>query len=410
MDGATIFLSHSAKDPEAALALPSLANRLEQAGLVPWYDKVRLELPGFTWRAEIDHGLQLSRAAVLVLSPSALESDWVRYEAAVLSFRSRIAPHFRLIPLLLDGVTLERLGAAAWDPMNLTAIQATVADDRETKERAVVEALAGLAERFSATSYERRLENDVVEELRVLGPGSLGTVAAHLEMKPASFETDLPTAVARRLLEVPLPVQFEALSLIAGTEKGRDVAITVHDLVAPHGWIEERAARQVRDTVARPAGERALGINTINMDSCSMHVHSGHHLWDACEIEGQLPEEDVDELVRRVRGVLLQCVEYVGGESFDDPQLDEEIRGRVNLEMPFLVLPADAGFPEALDRIFSTWPHLPVLLRIDPDRFAAVRLPHVAPLDPPVEPIAETTALDAYAKHCRRLSGRRRRT
>lgn len=64
-----VFISHSAKEPEAAALCQALANQFAQAGLeVLWDGKLQTSQE---WRAVIDEWLWRCDAAVLVLSEAA---------------------------------------------------------------------------------------------------------------------------------------------------------------------------------------------------------------------------------------------------------------------------------------------------------------------------------------------------
>jgi hypothetical protein len=78
-----------------------------------WFDRRRLE-PGDEWELDIVEALHTCEAAVLLLTPDALESPWVLREATVLGDRRSRWPGLRLVPVLFAGTTYETLGKNPW--------------------------------------------------------------------------------------------------------------------------------------------------------------------------------------------------------------------------------------------------------------------------------------------------------
>lgn len=71
-----IFLSHARKD--AALAL-ELAERLTRKGLTVWTPEEQIA-PGDNWAKKIGKALEDSELMVILLTPKALESEWLRQD------------------------------------------------------------------------------------------------------------------------------------------------------------------------------------------------------------------------------------------------------------------------------------------------------------------------------------------
>src|SRR5437773_6595925 len=112
-----IFISHSTGKDDAAgrqrlldieVALKGPAGA--PSGHDVLLDFKRLE-PSFKWRSELDEWMATCHAAVLLLTPKALESQWVLKEATILAHRAARDTRFLLFPALLDGLTREQLTA-----------------------------------------------------------------------------------------------------------------------------------------------------------------------------------------------------------------------------------------------------------------------------------------------------------
>lgn len=87
-----VFISYSHKDEALAGKVTAV---LEEAGLEAWYDK-REVMPGENWAEKIAQGLKESDAMVLLLTPAALESEFVRrnldYALSEKKYNKRLIP------------------------------------------------------------------------------------------------------------------------------------------------------------------------------------------------------------------------------------------------------------------------------------------------------------------------------
>jgi len=90
-----IFISHSHE--EDAKPAKQLAKDLESNGHQPWIAPDSIH-PGELWVTAIQRGLAESDAFVVVVTPAALESDWVNIEANV-GIQRAVEEHKLFIPL-----------------------------------------------------------------------------------------------------------------------------------------------------------------------------------------------------------------------------------------------------------------------------------------------------------------------
>src|SRR5689334_12031251 len=98
----SVFISHSAHEPVAEDALLQLVAALENGGFDVLLDRKAIPA-GADWRSELRRWLDVCRAAVILFSPSAVASEWVREEVTVLRHRYERAEHFPIIPVLVAG-------------------------------------------------------------------------------------------------------------------------------------------------------------------------------------------------------------------------------------------------------------------------------------------------------------------
>lgn len=389
-----IFISHSASDDAEKVA--ELAARLREAGFEPWLDRDILEADD-EWRREIDEALTLCNGGVVVVSPAALDSEWVKHEASVLSQHRRADDEFVLVTMLVDGLVVEDLHRPDWEPQALWEFQTAAPGIGPTAQQSAIKALSALLERDTASEYEERLENVLVKRLAAAGTGALRTAAGRLGIRP-SWRIDRATALTRQLLRAPMEQQYEALAVIADVDA--ELALKVYELVAPHSWISAVSAEQVRTVAKGESGKRGLALNTALSVTCLMHVRCGFHTWRACEVLGPASDRDVDELVAGARLALLHWMglDFERDEVPCDRMINDLIVDASDM-LPFLVLPPEAAFPAALEALRERWPDAPIVLRHGDEPLAGRQLETVTPLTPPIDAEEEARIVPLYERH-----------
>jgi hypothetical protein len=89
-----VFISHAHTDEPL---VKKVAAALEDAGLEVW-DDTREIMPGDNWANKVTQALQESEAMVVLLTPDALRSNWVRrdieYALGAQGYRKRLIPVF----------------------------------------------------------------------------------------------------------------------------------------------------------------------------------------------------------------------------------------------------------------------------------------------------------------------------
>ena len=85
-----VFLSYAESDQEVAR---ELASRLKEAGHTVWFAD---NAPGEDWILRVGKALNEAEALVVLLSPKAMKSDWVRkeieYALGAVQYRGRLIP------------------------------------------------------------------------------------------------------------------------------------------------------------------------------------------------------------------------------------------------------------------------------------------------------------------------------
>ena len=96
-----VFISHSSKDAEIA---HRLADDLRKAGLNVWITPSSIQ-PLEVWEDAIERGLTESGKFVLLASPNAAQSTWVKRETRV-AYYSEQKGHMQLYPVLIEDCNL----------------------------------------------------------------------------------------------------------------------------------------------------------------------------------------------------------------------------------------------------------------------------------------------------------------
>lgn len=90
-----VFISYSRKDTQF---VDQLQASLTERGFKPWVDRQRLEA-GQDWPARIQNEIENCQTMVVVLTPDAIESEWVRRE-----FHEALELRRRVIPIVLKAI------------------------------------------------------------------------------------------------------------------------------------------------------------------------------------------------------------------------------------------------------------------------------------------------------------------
>lgn len=136
-----IFVSYSSKDVEPVRIL---VKRLEGAGASVWLDEKRLTPAGY-FDEELKGALNGCKAVLLMASPAAMASDWVRGEVIAASFLGK-----PIIPCHLEPITLPQTLEPILSPLEY--IKAYQGDPEDTF-RKLVSALISLGIRIHPGSY-----------------------------------------------------------------------------------------------------------------------------------------------------------------------------------------------------------------------------------------------------------------
>ncbi|HEX6184620.1 MAG TPA: toll/interleukin-1 receptor domain-containing protein [Pyrinomonadaceae bacterium] len=263
MDKPRVFISHSTtKDPEAAAVRDALSAALKDKFAVR-VDKEHLKL-GEGWRHTLNTWIGGCDAAVVLLSKDALESQFVAYEASILTFRHNIHG-LPVVPLYFGVGGAEVRGSQKLKPTNIAEIQSAVSGtDTAQMIEQVVAHLAKVTGR-DKTPIDRQVRR--LEELL----GSVGEsliVDDYLPMldytsDPWEREDNPRRLLAIEMMSAGIEGAEKVLREIRGTLMREEKFDEVFELVAT-SWVDLRAASRIKEVATGEQARRAIALEGEN--------------------------------------------------------------------------------------------------------------------------------------------------
>jgi hypothetical protein len=344
-----VFVSHSSHAPDALDWLEVLVKALRagKSGVEVLYDKEQIS-DGARWRKVIHAMLAECDAAIILITPDAMQSPWVLKEATILRWRYDRDPKFPLLPVKSASVDMAELKKnRLWDPIDLPAIQFVASDSAAETAALVKKKLAPLVTQLRPTPLDF-LADEIVGLLAKASPKHLLLAFESLN-EQIRFEVDdqhrrLAYAIARWILRQPPPaLQRMATTLVLlGKTFPADDACQILDLVSPM-WVELDAAswfiragskhpafRDIAIACKRPAQTLQQYVDRAHLPSRPPRV------W---LLNGVTGGAQVDDIVRELHNVLRPHLEARLARRLDDSALDEfldkiEVRFYVALPLP----------------------------------------------------------------------------
>lgn len=315
MKNAKIFISHSTKTSEAERYLTTIHAALEDAGYNVFLDREGLDL-GDTWRAELFRWMEQSNAAVLLLSESALVSEFVSIEMSILLFRHLQEKRFPVLPVLVGDIDIENLAEGIVGQLRVGDIQCVSGDDPQAAANDVVNRLN--QEWRSHGEHRSRwdiLVDDVGRSLARAGFEDevlieAAEMTANFEVPPATYRLPMRVQFARALLTVPYATACAAIRTLGDRTLSRDAKSKLLDVlhnVTPF-WVEADEAARVEhiafhnDCECRTVALTAIDPWTARNYICRANFKPLGAGWRVCEF---VPPDQEDEL----KSVLEQLTE-----------------------------------------------------------------------------------------------------
>ncbi len=267
-----VFISHRNGEPEVRELIDELSRSLTGDGFDVMVDFERLQ-PGAMWCDDIYTWLGVCHAAVALISPAALAPDsvWVPRECSILCWRRSLEKGFKLLPVLLPGVTPDALRAdLRYRDLSLHQQQVILHEDPGSTCSAVRQALAPLA---AAKTRLEELAELVEVQLDGIRPEALEDALPLCRVPRAALPGFGGPArrLALALLQAPLVDALKALEHLAPRSSRPAAVREILELIAP-GWVDLDAARWISHcTLERPSRPAAV-LNARSRFAARMYV------------------------------------------------------------------------------------------------------------------------------------------
>ena len=392
-----VFVSHSTPRDESEF-LDDFCAALERHNLHVLVDRREIEA-GDEWR-QIVHGMIADcDHAVVLLTPRALESEWVLKEATWLCWR-QYCEELKLI-LVLSGVGRDSLEAGPFGPLGLTELQYVSEDDPSSAADEVALRLEGVR---PPASNIRALVETIEEKLRDVSPKRL---ARAWEQAQQDLDARLLTDV-RSLPELVVGVALSegprglnaVLNVLAPIQQSLRHSGALRDIVtllAPL-WIDPEAAGllglTIKDRDSGPFQDIALNGRYLSQHTARWYVERAFpEDWTLppISVDGALGYDALEKIKDDIRAGAFPGREVSAGEA--DRMLNRaEARAK-----RFVLLPP--GVDETLlDDLRQVYPRLTFILSFpeppdDHDVPTRVRF-----LRPPLSEEDEQLAVDSFSE------------
>lgn len=359
-----IFISHSAKDPQAKLVLRKLYRELSKDYEV-LLDRERLK-SNDVWRRELHTWMKLCHGAVILFSEDAVKhSPWVKREATILGYRREDDEDFVLVPVLLPPIVPDDLEGGDFAPLALTAIQALASDSPEEITAKVSDVLEPLKDAVGNESPLQRVEDvvtSILEELEAGGkdPKPLFDAAARLGKRLKWGRRRYARQLARELLSAEWEKTSEALVSLAPHFRERDSAIRLLDYLKPF-WVDPDAITELPRIGRLPRGRRAVCVNGVEYPftaECYLSRACGVvNEWISIKLTQQkgyeeLPDARMQLFEEEVARQVAPQVGYEEGETVPVEEIKEELDAyEAAKRKPFFIIVPEEFDDETVDAL-----------------------------------------------------------
>lgn len=398
-----IFISHGTDKtkPEELAYLDTLEARLSAAPSAHdvLLDRTRIGA-GDDWEGLLHDAIAECDAAVLVLSPRALERPWVLKEATLLSYRKVREKVFPFFCVMLPGVTAADLQSRpAFAALKLDRIQAFAAGSAATTVADWVRNHAATIVPPAETPLDR-LERALESRLAHVDSNALEAICERLLGEKIAWMASLDRARlrARVLARGIARGQLARVGGMADLSKALKAAGLIDShlrevlKLAASMWVDAEIAGRLAALVALPedAEPFAAALNGKRVRWSPRMVAWRALLPDTDDfiywIEGGGSDGWDEEVVRRIRRAFRKNKEDI---IDDDEQVDEVLRARTAPVV--FVLPKP--FDDALLRALRTrYPRVTFIVHTGPTLPAPSELPSVVvALSPGLNPDTEVT-------------------
>jgi hypothetical protein len=386
-----VFVSHRSHSDADQRWLAAFAHHAQAGddGLAMAYDKATIDV-GDRWRHVIDHMLAGCHAAVVLLTPSALESAWVLKETTILRWRydnDTATPRFVLLPLIRSGLERQTIKQhPLWQPLSLLDLQAVEVDKPATAALTVKQRLQPVAAMLRPSPLDLLVET-IMRSLENCGRVHLQEAIDVLN-EPVGADDDprrqLAHAIATAMHRRNPPVLGQVANALRRLEQSDSVR-QILDVVS-HMWVELEAAAGLLRASWQSDECRDLVLSCQHpADTLRDYVARAHAPWSPplllllSDISGGA---QVDDIAWQIRSELRRRTPHF--KSRDDAWIDARLNGTSSRIFVGLGLPP----PDVVQALQRRYPRLTFIFYVhSPQRVA---LGGVHWLEPVLDPALET--------------------
>lgn len=330
-----IFISHSAKEPQAKALLSCLAKALRAAGFNPYIADLRMRR-GDNFKKKLWKELYTCQGGILVLSPAALTSNWVYTEASVLVVRNSTEGHkFPLLPVLIAGTTFADVKNSNIGKLGLSDLHAPLAE----ASVAAAEIAELLTEVYSPPGPLHVIEATIASMLSRVNDDVVEMTAAALNVDIAQWQPyGKRQALAREMLHADPAGFWRAMNQIGSIV---DDPVRMIDLIFPFTWIDEKSAAPLAEAAHGASPRPSMAVNSRRATTGRWYVRRAcprPESWQVAETIESEAESNDQGLVDEVRRTLLDVLCYDWGEDVSDAELAEALTRFEQRDGPIFVL------------------------------------------------------------------------
>jgi hypothetical protein len=406
-----VFVSHSSRSEPDRLRLKEICAALKGKGYHTLVDQSGDIPVGADWDLHLNEWMAECHAAVILFSQDALDSAWVQKEAAILCWRARIDPTFKLIGVLMGGIEPQDIDAnQLYRVLRVTDVQL----QRQCKTAAgvatAVHTVLGGPETNQTTPFDdlQRWIRDILEHN--VKPQALKDAWDHLPggRKPTARPPfDFASAFARFVLREPqlaLLRLYDVIDLLKHLLGGRQ-ADRLYGLVQGL-WVDAEAAARLRDAATE---RKAVALNGNRVGRFSGQAYCarawpkarGRHEKDKSQRESSenymlITVGPQDWAWEQIDEAILEPFRDLS-RAYEDPrEFVKEFDGQIVIQ----IIPKNLGqvpTSDILDQLHENYPSAILLCSVGPELPAD--LPErVLPLRPALDLQEEKTQFDYFRK------------
>jgi hypothetical protein len=252
-----------------------LAQALRDRNYSVLLDEERIN-PGDLWRAKLYRWLAECQGGLLLLTESALESEWVGKEVTILMWRAAVSRSVRVVPILIE-VTQEQV-QRAFPQLHVDDLQMiSVRDDASYDQQKVVGKVIGLFEDLAEVDDAVQLWAErLSEQLDAVGRSSLTEMARWLHVGASDWISaeavmldGATMTLAHAMLENDSIEDVEDAALVVMKEvRGPGL---FYENLAPLG-VETNSAASLISALYRPPGSRIAVLNAQQYETAVRYL------------------------------------------------------------------------------------------------------------------------------------------